>query len=185
MQIRNDFIVCMVFFLKLLVNDSFWRSDPCFLFWGRRLVSPAGTVSRADMVWTDAMLAVVQWHVQQTPPRRPRAATAAPQAPQTAAPLQNVGQNRALREIVVILPSGVCAPQHQCQKRAHAQSPHRMGQKAAYGFGRCGLRGCDISHVCCGKVLVLLLLCLCATLRIKALQVGSCPFLEKITRPGY
>ena len=55
-------------FLKLLVNDSFWRSDPGFLFWGRRLVSPRGTVSRADMVWTDAMLAVLRCQVQQTPP---------------------------------------------------------------------------------------------------------------------
>ena len=90
------------FFLKnLLVNDSFWRSDPGFLFWGRRLVSPGGTVSRADMVWTDAMLAVLRCQVQQTPPRRPRAAAAALRAPQTTAPLQNVGQNRALREILL------------------------------------------------------------------------------------
>ena len=88
-------------FLKLLVNASFWRSDPDFLFWGRRLVSPGGTVSRADMVWTDAMLAVLRCQVQQTPPRRPRAAAAALRAPQTTAPLQNVGQNRALREILL------------------------------------------------------------------------------------
>ena len=38
------------------MNELFLASDPCFLFWGRRSLSPLGTVSRADMVWTDAML---------------------------------------------------------------------------------------------------------------------------------
>ena len=74
-------------FLKLLVNASFWRSDPDFLFWGRRLVSTGGTASVSGTAGT--------------PPRRPLAAAATLRAPQTTAPLQNVVQNRALREILL------------------------------------------------------------------------------------
>ena len=47
----------------LLVDVLFLAPDPCFPFWGRRLVSPLGTVSRADMLWKDAMLAVLRWQV--------------------------------------------------------------------------------------------------------------------------
>ena len=56
-----------VFFLKLLVDVPFLAPDPCFQFWGRRLPPPLSTVSCADMVWTDAILAVLWWQLQQPP----------------------------------------------------------------------------------------------------------------------
>ena len=54
-------------FLKLLVDVLSLAPDPCFPFWGRRPPSPQSTVSRADMVWTDAILPVLRWQVQQPP----------------------------------------------------------------------------------------------------------------------
>ena len=47
--------------LKLIVDVLFLAPDPCFQFWGRRPPSSQSTVSCADMVWTDAMLAVLRW----------------------------------------------------------------------------------------------------------------------------
>ena len=72
--------------------------DPCFLFWGSRMPSPQCTFSHADLVWKGAILAVLRPQVQQGPPRRRAAAS---RAPQTTALFRTVGQNRALREILV------------------------------------------------------------------------------------
>ena len=86
---------------KLLVDVLFLAPDPCFSFWGRSPLSPVRTISRADMLWKDVMLAVLPWQVEQPPARRPRAAASAPRAPPTTAPFRNVEQNRGLMEILL------------------------------------------------------------------------------------
>ena len=83
------------------LQNMYRSTSPCFQFWGRRPPSPQSTVSCADMVSTDAILPVLRWQVEQPPARRPRASAVAPQAPQTTAPFQNVGQNRGLRKILL------------------------------------------------------------------------------------
>ena len=45
--------------LLLFFSSSLLAADPCFQFWGRPLPSPLSTVSCADMVWKDAILAVL------------------------------------------------------------------------------------------------------------------------------
>ena len=47
------------------MNELSLAPDPCFPFWGRYLPPPLGTVSRADMVWADAILPVLRSQVQQ------------------------------------------------------------------------------------------------------------------------
>ena len=88
-------------FKKIASGELFLASGPLLSVLGRIPLSPTGTIFRADMVWTDAMLAVLRWQVQHPPTRRPGATGASPRAPQTTAPLQNVVQNRGLREILL------------------------------------------------------------------------------------
>ena len=78
-------------FKKLLVDALFLAPDPCFPSWGCHPLSALCTVSRADMVWKDVMLAVLPWQVQLPPARRPRAGAAAPRASQTTAPFPECG----------------------------------------------------------------------------------------------